>query len=206
MDYDIAKEWLQQRAHRTISKDSQDFLIMENLLKNHPDYNKWINTDIEYFKITRAPKKKSLQVYMKMEGISRSRLVSWTACVTGKKRKVNNLGQTFNKSDLSAAMRTTIGNQIHEFSNTHLVKKCSLCNSYLNIEVDHYPKKFRDIKKEFLKIAEDKGEEIPSLYFLRSKWIFSEKIGSTFAEDWYNFHLEQAEYRYLCSTCNQQSH
>lgn len=197
MDYDIAKEWLQQRAHQTISKGVEDFLIMENLLKNHPDFHKWINTDIEYFKITRAPKKKSLQVYMKMDGISRPRLVSWTACVTGKKRKVNNL---------SAAMRTTIADQIHQFSNTHPVRKCSLCNSYLNIEVDHYPKKFRYIKKDFLKIAEEKGEEIPCLYFLRTKWIFSEKVGSTFAKDWYNFHLEQSSYRYLCSTCNQKSH
>lgn len=196
MDYDIAKEWLQQRVHTTISRSlkPEDFKMMNELLKNHPDYDNWINTDIESFTITRAPKKKSLQVYMKMKGISRPRLVSWTACVTGKKRKVNNL---------SAAMRTTVSDQIVTFSNTHPIKKCALCDSYLNIEVDHYPNKFRDIKKDFLK---ENKEEIPSLYFLRNKWIFSEKVGSTFSENWYNFHSEQATYRYLCSTCNQKSH
>src|SRR5665647_795152 len=114
MNYDIAKKWLEQRVHTTISKSLQleDFEIMDGLLKNHPDYNKWINTDIEYFTITRAPVKKSLQVYMKMKGITRPRLVSWTACVTGKKRVSNNL---------SAAMRTAILDQIFAYSNSHNV-------------------------------------------------------------------------------------
>ena len=193
MNYGIAKEWLEKRAHRTISlKNIEDFEIMNELLKNHPDYKNWIHTDIEYFKITRSPKKKHLQVYMKMKGITRPRLVSWTACVTGKKKKVNNL---------SGAMRSCISDQINSFSSHHPIKKCSLCDSYSNIEVDHYPKKFRDIKKEFLK---ENTEEIPSLYFLRDKYIFSNN--SNFSEKWYQFHEKEARYRYLCSTCNQKSH
>ena len=195
MNYEIAKEWLEKRAHRTISKslNIEDFEIMNTLLQNHPDYKNWVNTEIEYFKITRS-KKKALQVYMKMKGISRPRLVSWVTCVTGKKRKVNNL---------SAAMRSTIATQINHFAITHPIKKCALCESYSNIEVDHYPMKFRDIKKEFL---EENTAEIPSIYFLRDKYIFSNPESSSFCEDWYQFHSEHATYRYLCATCNQKSH
>lgn len=194
MNYKIAKQWLEARVHRTISHGSSDFEVMNELLKKHPDYNNWVNTDIEYFKITRSSGKKALQVYMKMQGISRPRLVSWTACVTGKKRKVDNL---------NAAMRTAIASQISTYTSSHPIKKCMICESYSNIEVDHYPKKFREIKKEFL---EQNTEEIPSLYFFRDKYVFSNPQYSSFSENWYDFHFKQASYRYLCSTCNQQSH
>ena len=192
MNYETAKEWLTGRVHRRIVEKSADFEIMNTILKNHPDYGNWVNTDVEYFQITRAPKKKCLQVYMKMRGISRPRLVSWTACVTGKKRKNNNL---------SAAMRSAIKYQIDEFSFRNPVKRCFVCDSYSNIEVDHFPKKFRDIKKEFL-IGVDEGD-IPKLYFHRTKWILPE---GEFLTSWQAFHESAASFRYLCSTCNQKSH
>ena len=192
MDYNVAKAWLDEHCHRSIRSDVEveEFILMETLLKNHPDYSGWLRKDVEYFKITRAPKKKHLQVYMKMEGVSRPRLVSWTACVTGKKRKTNNL---------TAAMRTTIIPQIEDWNMRHPSKTCALCGSGERIEVDHYPKKFREIKKEFLN---QNVEDIPPLYFLRNKWIFSNKVNNTFAENWYEFHLQHATYRFLCEKCN----
>ena len=165
---------------------------MNSILKNHPDYGNWLRVDVEYFQITRAPKKKSLQVYMKMRGISRPRLVSWTACVTGKKRKNNNL---------SAAMRSAIKYQVDEFSFRNPVKRCFVCDSYNRIEVDHFPKKFRDIKKEFLVGVDE--EDIPKLYFHRTKWILPE---GEFLTSWQAFHEQSASYRYLCDKCNQKSH
>ena len=193
MEYETAKAWLEARAHRSIDKRSEDFQIMESILKNHPDYSTWKLKNVEYFKITRAPKKKHLQVYMKLEGKSDLRIVSWVACVKGKKRKTNSL---------SSAMRSTIASQISEYNFRHPVKTCAICESYSNIEVDHYPKKFRDLKREFL--AENE-EAIPSLYFLHSKYIFSSK-NSKFENDWYQYHLQNAKYRYLCDKCNQSTH
>ena len=192
MNYETAKEWLGQRAHRRVIEGSEDFEIMNSILKNHPDYGNWLRVDVEYFQITRAPKKKSLQVYMKMRDISRPRLVSWTACVTGKKRKNNNL---------SAAMRSAIKYQVDEFSFRNPVKRCFVCDSYNRIEVDHFPKKFRDIKKEFLDGVDE--EDIPKLYFHRTKWILPE---GEFLTSWQAFHEHSASYRYLCDTCNQKSH
>jgi hypothetical protein len=192
MNYETAKAWLAERVHRRVMANSVDFEIMDEMLKKHPDYGNWINVDIEYFQITRAPKKKSLQVYMKMKGISRPRIVSWTACVTGKKRKNNNL---------SAAMRSAIKYQIDDFSFRNPVKRCFVCDTYNRIEVDHFPKKFRDIKKEFL-LNVDEGN-IPKLYFHRTKWILPE---GEFLNGWQAFHEHSASYRYLCDTCNQKSH
>ena len=192
MNYETAKEWLTRRVHRRVVENTPDFEIMHDMLKKHPDYGNWVNTDVEYFQITRAPKKKSLQVYMKMRGISRPRLVSWTACVTGKKRKNNNL---------SAAMRSAIKYQVDEFSFRNPVKRCFVCDSYNRIEVDHFPKKFRDIKKEFLIGVNE--EDIPKLYFHRTKWILPE---GEFLTSWQAFHEHSASYRYLCDTCNQKSH
>ena len=140
--YEEAKAWLESKVHRSICKGSEDFLLMENILKNHPDYKNWINTDIEYFKITRAPKKKHLQVYMKMEGISRPRLVSWVSAVKGKKKAVN--AEKMTENAINSAMRTVVIPQIEEYKFLHPNKKCALCDNYEKIEVDHYPKKFKE--------------------------------------------------------------
>lgn len=204
--YEEAKAWLEARAHRSICKGTEDFNIMNSILQNHPDYNKWKNTDVEYFKITRAPKKKHLQVYMKMQGISSPRLVSWVTSVKGKKREVNEEKRIENS--ITSAMRTAIIPQIDHYTFTHPIRKCALCESYNNIEVDHYPKKFREIKEEFLELNETRedSQEIPKTYFHRTKWIFNSKVGNSFESQWIQYHQEQATYRYLCATCNQKTH
>jgi hypothetical protein len=107
------------------------------------------------------------------------------------------------KKYLNLAMRASVMPQIIEYSFRHPNRRCALCDSFNYIEVDHYPKKFREIRDEFLKNTD---QEVPGLFFLTTKWIFNEKKDNSFEADWIIFHFEQASYRYLCATCNQKSH
>ena len=183
------KSWLEAHVHRTYNKNTEEFYVMLEMLKKHPNYPNWKKKDIEYFQITRAPKKKFLQVYIKVEGNKNSRLVSWKSCVTGKINKTDNL---------ALAMRNSIKDQINEYVFRHPVKKCVLCETYNNIEVDHYPVKFRELKKDFID-----ENEIPKTRFYRNKHILCDDI---FETEWKEYHKNNASYRYLCATCNQKSH
>ena len=56
-DYKTVKNWLEEHVHRIFNKNTEEFYIMENILKKHPNYENWKNKNIKYFKITRCPKK-----------------------------------------------------------------------------------------------------------------------------------------------------
>lgn len=185
------KIWLEQNVHRTYNKNNQEFYIMLNFLEKHPNYLNWKNQEPEWFEITRSPKKKHIQVYVKFTNLKNKRLVSWKSCETGKINKTDNL---------SYAMRNSISEQTQSYRQSHYIKKCEICESYNNIEVDHYPKKFREIKSEFLEL----DFPIPKTRFYKNKIIFCNN--STFEEMWKEYHNQNATYRYLCSTCNQKSH
>ena len=199
--YDKVKEWLQQYVHTTITKSQPEvFGEMYAILQLHPRYNDWVSQRPEHFRITRSPKKKALQVYVKFENLKRERLVSWVDCTDHYRPKVNE-----QENRLTQAMRSTVGWQIGQWRTFNNPRKCALCDSWNNIEVDHHPKKFAEIKKEFL---ENLVKPAPEKFFWDSKngRFHFEKADKEFQDQWDHFHLLQAKYRYLCSTCNQKSH
>lgn len=185
------KIWLEEHVHRTYNKNNPEFYTMLNFLEKHPNYVNWKNQEAEWFQITRSPKKKHIQVYVKFTDLKNKRLVSWKSCASGKVNKTNSL---------TAAMRNSVTEQIQNYRIHHPVEKCVLCESFANIEVDHYPKKFREIKAEFLQL----DFPVPQTRFHKNKTIFCNN--STFEEMWKEYHKDNATYRYLCSTCNQKSH
>ena len=187
---DEVKFWLEKHVHRTYNKNTKEYYVMLDMLQKHPTYSTWKNKEIEYFKITRSSKKKYLQVYIKLENIKIPRIVSWIACVTGKKSS---------NDQLASAMRTAIKSQIAEYSFRHPVKRCSICETYSDIEVDHYPTKFRDLKKSFLDLYPEESKT----FFLKDKHILTNK---NFEEEWKQYHKRNATYRYLYSRCNQVCH
>jgi len=110
-------------------------------------------------------------------------------CVTGKK-----------SNDLSNAMRNTIYSQILDFRNKLLYIKCVDCESENNIHIDHYKPQFIELQKNFI---EKNNYKLPTT-FNENEFngkIFKEE-DTDFKNQWFEYHLENANMRALCMKCN----
>ena len=115
--------------------------------------------------------------------------ISWNKCISGKLPPDGVV--------LTKAMREAIEQQLYHFKKSQ-PQQCVLCESTLNITVDHYPTKFRDIRDSFLE-----GKTPPSVFAKRddSRECFrSEDL--LFKEEWMKYHSDRATYRILCYKCN----
>lgn len=200
--YDMVKNWLTLRVHTIIyPKHSDDFNTMNEIMSQHVNYSEWKNTEPEYFQITRSSKKKALQVFVKFKGLKRPRIVSWVDC-TDKNHKNSS------KTDkLSQAMRYSIAPQTQRYRDfTMGERKCVKCESraIFELEVDHFPKKFVEIKNEFLKshpeslVTEFGWNPVNGRYYFLAK-------DSHFEKAFQVYHQNEASYRFLCRRCNQKN-
>lgn len=124
--------------------------------------------------------------------------LSWKKCVSGKKETQHSL--------FHSALRHSIAQQILDFKEKERdVQSCSLCMQPLEnrvIHIDHI-NHFVKIVEDFMNLYQDQitvpdeYDKEPGTYMT----MFKEKdkhIGSLF----YNFHLEHATLRVVCSVCN----
>jgi hypothetical protein len=88
----------------------------------------------------------------------------------------------------NALLREAISPQIFEFRHANRDRKCELCQSTENIQVDHVGFNFTQIVNQFLR---DKN-----IQFVQVEHI----------SDFINYHREVAKYRYLCGSCNIQAY
>jgi len=212
-NYDKTKKWLQEHVHRNFfPRNHQEFTILSNLIDRHPSKSTWKNQTPTSFKISRSPGNGSLVLYVRFEGLSRYRIVSWVACAKGKLAKHQQAGNDDNK--LNGAMRYAIRSQISNYRRGHHTQVCAICDSSHRIEVDHYPLHFVDIKEGFLKMKTGKGDMPPSDFKWHSKrgnFMFKDGTKATnyydkrWKQSWQRYHNKHAEYRYLCSTCNKKT-
>ena len=207
-NYDKTKEWLNKHVHKNFFPSNVEFSILNNLLNRHPSKNEWANQIPTSFKISRSPGTNALVMYVRFEGLSNYRIVSWVTCARGK------LANKREDNQLIGAMRYAIRKQINNYKNLHPLQVCVLCKTGYKIELDHYPRHFVDIKNDFLLIQEKKEKPAPTEFKWHPKkgnFIFK---NGTKADDYYDkkwkiawqtYHNKYAEYRYLCSTCNKKT-
>jgi hypothetical protein len=95
-----------------------------------------------------------------------------------------------------------------EFKKKNLDKKCSLCNSITNLQVDHFNNPFSKILDDFLEKYNINFHLIEvykyrfnrkGQYKLPNKIIYNNK---QINEIWKEYHDSNCEYRILCKTCN----
>lgn len=214
--YDNVKAWLEKHVHTTITpQHHQDFTEMCTILQCHSRYSEWKNQIPEYFKITRSAKKKALQVFVKFEDMKHPRIVSWVECTDRHPPPsdsvdnvvVEDVDKVSAMSRLTQAMRTAIRWQTTEWRRTIVgVPKCVLCDSRNNLEVDHYPTKFATIKTAFLATTVLPVPKDFSWDFNYGRFHFRSLFADKqFQCEWDAYHLSQAQYRFLCATCNQKT-
>ena len=218
--YDKTKKWLEAHVHKNYFPRNPEFGILYELINRHPSKSEWKNQVPISFKISRSTGNGAIVLYTRFEGMSNYRIVSWVACAKGKlsknqtPRDDNNNNNNNNNNKLNGAMRYAIRMQIKNYRKSHPTEKCELCGTGYRIEVDHYPKHFVEIKEEFIKVKEGKGELPPSDFkWHPKKGNFMFKDGTKandyydkkWKQAWQRYHQKHATYRYLCSTCNKKT-
>ena len=81
-----------------------------------------------------------------------------------------------------------------------LGKCCVLCEVRDNLEIDHYPRLFSELFKEFNK--EYGGIDLSFNDLL----MVHEELTPTQGKNWVKYHQERAGYRLLCGKCNKNSY
>lgn len=207
--YNEAKAWLEKRAHRTFTAKHEEFSILCEFLRRHPNYDTWKFKKPEKFQITRNTQK-SLIMNVKFKGLKRSRIVSWVSCATMKVKS----SQKSETAKLTQAMRYAIRSQLKAFKKTKALPYCELCHSYKSIETDHYPIHFSELRDNFIAMKTKKGDNPPEKFVYHPKkgrFMFGNgnKSDKYYAKrwkiSWQTYHRNHATYRFLCSTCNRKT-
>lgn len=210
--YDKTKKWLGEHVHRNFFPRNPEFNTLLRLIDRHPSKNEWTNQIPTSFKISRSPGNGALVMYVRFEGLSNYRIVSWVACAKGKLASHQQSNNDENK--LNGAMRYAIRVQVSNYKKAHPTQVCVLCETKYRIEVDHYPRHFVDIKEEFIQSKLAKGEQPPTLFKWHPKkgnFMFRDGTKADGYYDkkwkvaWQKYHNTHATYRYLCSTCNKKT-
>ena len=203
---DNVREWLNKHCHRvyTENRNPYEFNHLLTLLKQHPNYKNWKRKEPNSFKITRSRGNKALQLMVRfptVNTIGKYRIVSWRACAN---KKLNKSQSSAEKDRLNSAMRYAVRVQMSKFRKSFGIQKCAVCENMNRIEVDHYPKKFVDIKNEFIQKQTIKNNPTPQdfLYHYKRGISMFKKEDIKWKQAWQRYHNSQATYRFLCSTCN----
>jgi len=206
--YEKTKKWLEEHVHKNYFPRNPEFQTLCGLIDRHPSKSEWVNQEPTSFKISRSAGTGSLVLYVRFSGLSNYRIVSWVACSKGK------LANNSDENKLNGAMRYAIRKQISNYRNSHPIQICSICQTTQKIEVDHHPKHFQELRDNFVNMKAEKNEGPPAEFkWHPKKGNFMFKNGTKandyydkkWKQGWQRYHLQHAEYRYLCSLCNKKN-
>lgn len=96
-------------------------------------------------------------------------------------------------------MRTSIRPQIVEYKNKFKDKKCEICCSEDNIQVDHHNPQFVELYSNFLKQVEIQK---PTYFIPLHGSVYFKEDDKTFKNEWFEYHEKNSTLRLLCSKCN----
>ena len=211
--YNKTKAWLTDHVHTNIFPSNKcNFQLLSDLIDRHPSKNTWKNKTPLSFKISRSPGNGSINLYVRFEGTTKYRIVSWVACAKGKLAKCQENGNVENQ--LNGAMRYAIRQQIQKYKKSNLTRVCELCQTEHRIEIDHHPKHFVELKQGFIDMKTEKNELPPDTFKWhpkRGNFMFKDGTKQTnyydkkWKQAWQRYHNKHATYRYLCSTCNKKT-
>lgn len=177
-------------------KDDETLLT---LLEYHPTKN-IKKSNIEYLVVRIRPPFNTLSLFYKMDNKDHIEDdVSYRLCLQVLFKKYDK--QSSMREDIMSALRSECCYGTKKtFFETNTVQECRLCQTTINIVVDHVGITYQNILDRFL-------EETSNV--LESFEIYENTINNeirltdnNLAEEWLNFHDSLATYRFLCKTCN----
>ena len=164
-----------------------DYIELVELFKNHPEYPNKLRElkDICIVRNKRTPKYYEFNL-IRTDGTRED--ISYIECISPSNKSLNE------------ALRYCVQPQIDHFRDNNIMK-CKFCNKTSRteeIQVDHITM-FKVLTTDFLKNKKHIPTEFDSSYFNGAMFKDDDKM---FANEWYEYHLNNAELRPLCKTCN----
>lgn len=185
---EIGKYWKAWPLDLFIDADAPQFSFMKALVLNHPYAHEKFPTEI-----VRIGKGRNVLGQGEMQVIladDQRVSITWSKCVTRYCDSQTKL--------LTTAMRHSISEQV-KAEKKRRPQICELCASTEELELDHYPLAFKDIKAKFLEYEPPVG-----LKFVQDEYgydHFAPEL-SQFSEAWAQYHYVFASYRLLCAPCH----
>lgn len=193
---DATKKAIQQKIKDldliVINQEHKDFKFFSDLLELHENRHIKIGCGIKQFHIRRnrmSYNERTLFVE-RIDGTEDT--WSYKACLSIK------------QNDLTAALRSSIGQFTTMYKMSLPKLCCCYCNTYSgSFHVDHKTIPFSKIKDDFLKSVK---LTIPNTFqkdsiFFNVMFLDSHR---EFMDAWIAYHNSRADYQILCATCNQE--
>ena len=166
-----------------------DYNELVELFQNHPDYPDKLRglQDIRIVRNKRSPKYFEFNL-VRNDGIIED--ISYIECISPPNKNKN----------LNEALRYCVQPQIYFFRDNNIMrcKFCNITSKTYEIHIDHIIM-FKDLTKDFLKNRIDIPTDFDNNYYNGSMFKDEDK---EFANEWYEYHLDNAQLRPLCKTCN----
>ena len=157
-------------------EEGEDFVFLHELYKRHPNYN----VNIDRFHIVPLCRG-GQEISRVFEGVYDT--FSKHSCIKQQTKSMD--------AKMKVKAREAISYQVQDVQKG-LGKHCVLCNSTENLQVDHYPRLFKDLLKDFGGIGVS-FNKVTNDY---------EYINQDQVKEWQKFHEQRAGYRLLCGNCN----
>jgi hypothetical protein len=175
-----------------IDKAAHKFLI--DLCSRHPNKSK--TCGLQDFRISKNPRNSRAYHLDILKEDGSEIHVSWKTCASGKPTSI--------KTNLTAAMRSSIEPQIKHFRLVTISNNCESCQKHVFPEVSHIHHEgveFCELQSEFIK---EYGKETPKLFANHPSMhqaIFL-KSDEDFEIKWIEYHQKHATLQYVCPDCN----
>lgn len=178
----------------------EDFCDVVELFKHHENHQEKLS-DLSDIIIKKTPDNNQIAFYIIKSNSNEDTNISYrhiiNNCLGNDKKQIHKKKQINN---LKSSMRHSIIPQKNNFKKECNRLYCSFCGSGHNLEVDHVIE-FKILYEKFLKQTKLK---IPTEFDNCDKThsaIFK-KEDKEFNDAWYDFHLKNTSFRYLCKKCN----
>lgn len=199
---------VQEHARKILSRGYQEFLsdydhnFVMDLLEYHPRREKKIK-DVSHIKVDIAEKNSSHYCFFLVDNQGNSCDFSYKKCTAKTKKDKSIALYKLDKQDRISAYRQAIQYQIDEYLSLSKNKKCCICESRENIQVDHNEKTFISIlnsfEHEYRIISYPTVEDYKCIHGFRFK---KDEYSNEFIENWQQYHKNNATLQILCRTCN----
>ena len=169
-----------------LNEREEDYKELVELFKNHPEYPYKLR-DLKDVCIVRNKRNSKYYEFNLIRNDATTEDISYRSCIN--ERNIN--------KNLYDAMRDCIDPQIQSFRKNNIMK-CEFCNETNDIHIDHIIL-FKELTDNFLKNKNKIPTDFDDNNYNGA--MFKDK-DTEFAEEWYNYHLENAQLRPLCKCCN----
>jgi len=169
-----------------LQEREEDYKELVELFQNHPEYPYKLR-DLKDICIVRNKRNSKYYEFNLIREDGTTEDISYRSCIN--ERNIN--------KNLYDAMRDCIDPQIQSFRKNNIMK-CELCDKTKDIHIDHVIL-FKELTDNFLK----NKKHIPTDFDDNNyNGAMFRDINKDFANEWFKYHLENAQLRPLCKCCN----